>query len=249
MEVSVPKTSAVMCSLLRADFIALYHNRRAAILVLVVPMIVVFSWQGLIATVGGAFVLANSITLGLVAIGLMSYTNSIARDRDKGVFQRLRVSPIPSWTIMASRLILQLTVILIMTFFVFLSASAFDGIVMPTSSYILTLLASIVGGTVYLALGQIIVGRIQNPETVNSTSRLIYFVFIMAAMFGELGVLGDKFKTAIDCTPYGTVKDLLAASLNPSKWSSHTNLALLLTIGYATVFATIGIKWFKWNAK
>jgi ABC-2 type transport system permease protein len=246
MEISIPKTSGAMAALLRADFTTLWRNRRSVIMVLVVPVIIVFSWKGLVATAGGAFVLSNAITLGLIAIGLMGYTNSIARDREKGVFQRLRVSPLPLWTIMASRLIVQLTLILLLTFMVFISGYNFDHIMMSVSGYVLTTLTSIIGGAVYLSLGQAIVGRIQNPETVNSTSRLIYFAFIMVGMFGELG---DKFKNAVDWTPYGTVKDILAASLEPAKWSNHTNMALLLTIGYTVVFATLGIKWFKWSTK
>ncbi len=249
MEISIPKTSEVMAALLRADFTTMWKNRRAVVMVLLVPIIIVFSWKGLVATAGGAFVLSNGITLGLVAVGLMGYTNSIARDREKGVFQRLRVSPLPLWTIMASRLIVQLALILVLTVVVFISGYNFDHIVMSVQGYLFTFLASIVGGAVYLALGQVIVGRIQNPETVTSTSRLIYFAFIMVGMFGELGVLGDKFKNAVDWTPYGTVKDILAASLEPAKWSNHTTMALLLTIGYTIVFATLGIKWFKWSTR
>jgi ABC-2 type transport system permease protein len=249
MEIAIPKTSAVMAALLRADFTTLWRNRRAVVMVLLVPVIIVFSWKGLVVTAGGAFVLSNSITLGLVAVGLMGYTNSIARDREKGIFQRLRVSPLPLWTIMASRLIVQLTLILILTIVVFLSGYNFDHIIMSPAGYAATFLASIVGGAVYLALGQAIVGRIQNPETVTSTSRLIYFAFIMVGMFGESGILGDKFKKAVDWTPYGTVKDILAASLEPAKWSSHTTMALLLTLGYTIVFATLGIKWFKWSTR
>jgi ABC-2 type transport system permease protein len=249
MEIAIPKTSAVMAALLRADFTTLWRNRRSVIMVLIVPMIIVFSWKGLVATAGGAFVLSNGITLGLIAIGLMGYTNSVARDREKGVFQRLRVSPLPLWTIMASRLIVQLTLILLLTIIVFISGYNFDHITMSVGGYVLTTLTSIIGGAVYLSLGQAIVGRIQNSETVNSTSRLIYFAFIMVGMFGELGVLGDKFKNAVDWTPYGTVKDILAASLEPAKWSNHTSMSLLLTIGYTVVFATLGIKWFKWSTK
>ena len=92
-----------MGALLRADVTTLWRNRRSVIMVLLVPMIIIFSWKVWVETLGGAFVLSNGITLGLVAIGLMGYTNSIARDRDKGVFQRLRVSPLPLWTIMASQ--------------------------------------------------------------------------------------------------------------------------------------------------
>jgi ABC-2 type transport system permease protein len=250
MEISIPKTSAVMAALLRADFTTTWRNRRSVVMVLLVPVIIVFSWKGLVPITGGAFVLSNAITLGLIAIGLMGYTNSIARDRDKGVFQRLRVSPLPLWTIMASRLIVQLTLILILTVVVFISGYNFDHITMSVRGYVLTLLTSIIGGAVYLSLGQAIVGRIQNPETVNSTSRLIYLAFIIVGTIGESGLIkNERFKAAIKWTPYGTVNDILQASLDTSKWSNHTSMALLLTIGYTVVFATLGIKWFKWSAR
>jgi ABC-2 type transport system permease protein len=249
MEISIPKTSEVMAALLRADFTTLWKNRRSVIMVLLVPMIIVFSWKGLVPILGGASVLSNAITLGLVAIGLMGYTNSVARDREKGVFQRLRVSPLPLWTIMASRLIVQLTLILVLTLLVFVTGYKFDQVTMSASGYIAAFLASIVGGAIYLSLGQVIVGRIQNPETVNSTSRLIYFAFIIVGMFGQFDTFGTSFKKAVIWTPYGTVKDILAASLEPAKWSNHTTMALLVTIGYTIVFATLGIKWFKWSTR
>jgi ABC-2 type transport system permease protein len=249
MEITIPKTSAVMAALLRADFTTLWRNRRSVVMVLLVPVIITYSWKSLVATAGGAFVLSNAITLGLVAVGLMGYTNSIARDREKGVFQRLRVSPVPSWAIMASRLIVQLTMILLLTLVVFIAGYKLDNINMSAAGYVLTFLAAIVGGAVYLSLGQAIVGRISNPETVSSTTRLVYFSFIIVGMFGELGVLGEKFKHAVDWTPYGTVKNILATSLEPATWTNHTSEALLLTVGYTLVFATLGIKWFKWNTK
>lgn len=248
-EISIPKTSEVLTALLRADYTTVWRNRRAVVMVLIVPMIIVFSWKGLVPIKGGAFVLSNGITLGLVAVGLMGYTNSVARDREKGVFQRLRVSPLPLWTIMASRLIVQLSLILLLTVIVFISGYQFDQIKMSIAGYVFTFLIAIVGGAVYLSLGQMIVGRIQNPETVSSTSRLIYFVFIMVGMFGQLGVLGDKFKRAVDWTPYGTVNTMVAASLEPAKWTGDTTIALLLTLGYTVVFATLGIKWFKWSTR
>jgi ABC-2 type transport system permease protein len=50
-------------------------------------------------------------------------------------------------------------------------------------------------------------------------------------------------------SPYGTVKTMLSASLNPSGWNNEATMALLVTIGYTVVFATIGINKFKWNSK
>ena len=81
-------------SLLKADLTTQWRNRRASIMVILVPVIIVIAGKADRQT-GGAFVLANAITLGLNAIGLMGYPNSIARDREKEIFQRLRVAPAP----------------------------------------------------------------------------------------------------------------------------------------------------------
>ena len=140
MEINIPKTSAVFAALLRADFTTQWRNRRSFILVLLVPVIILSSWKGLVLRLGGAFVIASCITVGLVATGLMGYSNAIARDRDKGIFQRLRVAPVPSWAIMASRLAVQLAMIMLMTIAVFVGGYYFDDITITPAGYIFTFL-------------------------------------------------------------------------------------------------------------
>ena len=249
MEINIPKTSTVFKSLLRADLTTQWRNRRSFVLVLFVPVIILISWKDVIDKLGGAFALSACITIGLMAIGLMGYSNSIARDRDKGIFQRLRVAPVASWSIMASRLMVQLMMILLVTILVFITGYNIDHITLSASGYILTFFTAIIGGAVYLGMGQLIVGLIKNPETVNSTTRLVYFVFIMVGMFGEFGILGDAVQQIALWSPYGTVKHVLAAGMEPEKWNADTTKALLATIGYAILFSTIGIKKFVWNTK
>ena len=94
-----------------------------------------------------------------------------------------------------------------------------------------------------------IVGYIKNPETVNSTTRLVYIAFIIVGMFGELNQLGDIIDHAVHWSPYGAVKTILSTGMTPAAWNSDTTIALLATIGYTIVFTTLGIKWFKWNTK
>src|SRR4030095_6744239 len=178
MQTTIPKTSTVLSSLLRADFITQWRNKRSFIIVLLVPVIILISWKGIVDKLVGAFALSTCITIGLVAIGLMGYSNSIARDRDKGVFQRLRVAPVPTWCIMVSRLLIQLIMIVLLTTVIFIAGNNIDHIKLSPSGYIISFLTAIVGGAVYLGLGQLIVGLIQNPEIVNSTSRFTYFLFI-----------------------------------------------------------------------
>lgn len=248
-ETIIPKTSTVLAALLRADFTTLWRNRRAVVMVFLVPIVILVSWKDLVAKMGAAFALSNSLTYGLIAIGLMGYTNSIARDRDKGIFQRLRVAPAPNWTIMMSRIFVQLSMIALVTTAIFVVGYDYDKITLTPAGYALTYLTAIVGGAVYLALGQVIVGLIKNPETVNSTSRLVYFTFVIVGMFGGMGMLGKQVEQITQWSPYGTVKAIMAAGMVPGSWTMDTTNALLVTLGYTIVFAVIGIKNFKWNTK
>ncbi|HWZ02349.1 MAG TPA: ABC transporter permease [Mucilaginibacter sp.] len=257
MATVIPKTSTVLTSLLRADFTTQWRNRKAVILTIIVPVIILISWKGLVDKVGGPFVLANSITIGLFASGIMGYSNSVARDRDKGIFQRLRVAPLPSWAIMASRLLVQLAMIVLITTAVFIIGKEYDGIALTPTGYVFTYLTAIVGGAVSLSVGQMVVGFIKNPETVNSTTRLVYLAFILGGMFGELDHALNQKQSQISAmidkvvllSPYGTVKTMLSAVMEPTRWDSDTSIALFVTILYIIGFTTLGIKWFKWNTK
>ena len=247
MEATIPKPSDALLSLMRADFTTQWRNRRAVIMSLLVPVIILISWKGLVDKFGGAFVLSISMTIGLTSIGLMGYAISIARDRDKGVFQRLRVTPVPTFFIMLSRLLVRLAMIILLILFVFIIGHNFDKITLSPAGYALTFITAFIGGALYLGLGQMIVGLVKNSETVNSTTRLVYIAFIVLGMFGELGLFGDKLKVIIHWSPFGTVKTILAASMEPLTWNSESSLALLATVVYAFAFSFFGIKWFKWN--
>jgi ABC-2 type transport system permease protein len=145
--------------------------------------------------------------------------------------------------------VVQMAMIILLTLIVFLIAYENLHIRLTAGAYLLGLIAAFIGGALYLGLGQMIAGLQKNAETVNATTRLVYFVFIMVGMFGEVGVLGEQVKKIVHWSPYGTVKTIVAAAVQPASWSPDTTYALLVTIGYSIVFAMLGIKWFRWNTK
>jgi ABC-2 type transport system permease protein len=246
---NVPTTAAIFSTLLRSDLIAQWRNRRATILVILIPSIILISWKGVVEKFGGAFALSNCITIGLMAIGFMGYSNTVARDREKGIFQRLRVTPAPTWTIMGSRILVQLCMIITMTLVLFLVGYQFRHITISAGGYALALVVAIAGGAVYLGIGQAIVGLIRNPETVNVVTRLVYFLFIMVGMFGEMGVLGPQMGEAVKWSPYGCVNRIVAAGLTPERWTANSSMSLLVTVGYTILFAALGIRYFRWTSR
>lgn len=249
MQPAIPTTSKALSTLLRSDFTTQWKNRRSVVLILLIPVLILISWKGAVDKLGATFILSTCVTIGLNAIGLMGYSNAVARDRDKGIFQRLRVTPVPTWTIMISRLTVQLFMILLLTGIVFFAGYNQDHIQLNAQGYILGFLTALVGGALYLSLGQMIVGLVKNAETVNSTTRLVYFLFIMVGMFGDLGFLGVQLKQVVHWSPYGTTKSIISAALRPGAWTQESSMALLVTVLYAAVFAVLGIKWFRWNTK
>jgi len=247
--VSIPKTLAALTALFRADIATQLSNRRSVIITLLVPVMILISWKGLAGKFGGPYVLSSAIGIGLISIGLMGYSLALARDRDKGIFQRLRVAPVPAWAIMLSRIGIQLLMIMILNLVIFVVGMQVDKITLSASGYIIAFFVAFLGGAVYLSLGQLIVGLVKSFETVNATIRLVYFLFMMIGMFGEIGFLGEYVKTGVHWSPYGTVKLMLAASMNPLTWNSDATTSVLLSLGYTVVFTTIGISKFKWSTK
>jgi ABC-2 type transport system permease protein len=153
---------------------------------------------------------------------------------------------------MASRLTVQLIMIAIMTLATFIVGYEVDNISLPITNYILGFLAALLSGAVYLSLGQVIVGRIKNPETVNATSRLIYIVFIMVGMFAEFGAmdkLGKLISLITKYSPYGAVKSIVSGGLAPTTWTTDTTTALIMTLGYTAVFTFLGVRWFRWSTR
>jgi len=246
---NLPSAGTVFSSLLKADLTAQWRNRRASIMVILIPSIILASWKSVVEFKGGAFGLSNCIAVGLNAIGLMGYTNAIARDRDKGIFQRLRVTPAPRWTIIASRLAVQLVMIMITTLILFIIGFQVDHIKLDAPAYLFGFLAAIVGGAVYLSLGQMIVGLVKTPETVNVTTRLVFFLFIMIGQFAAFGAFGPLLTTIADWSPYGTTKNILAAAFTTGGWTNRSSMYLLASLGYTVVFTVFGIRYFRWNTK
>jgi ABC-2 type transport system permease protein len=248
MKISNPSIRQSVSSLLKADFTVQWRQRRSPLMATILAVIILVSWKNLAHNNDKPVILiAACITIVQLGIGLMGYPGIIARDRERGVFQRLRVTPVHTWTIMLSRLIVQSTVIALTTGIVLLSAFFINKFSLSVTNYIFTLAASVVCGSVFLGIGQILAGFIKSTDMLNSAGRLIYFPLAFGGALAEMNILGNTAKIIIDWSPYGTIQSVLQSALSTSGLNRHVYIAFALTIIYALIFAIIGIKWFKWN--
>lgn len=238
-------------SLLRADSAVQLGSYRSLILGFALPLfILIVTHLGRTSRLGGPDVRVElALTVGLVSIGTMGYSLAMARDRDRGVLQRLRVTPAPTWTIMVSRWTVQLAAILGMTVFVLLVAGIAYGLTLSAGGYVLTVVVVLPGSAVFLSIGQVIAGLFPSAETLNSAGRLLYMPLIFLSVFGQSDILGTAFELVARWSPGGCLETLLSAAMGASSWNGQAWGALLASAAYTIVFAGIGIRWFRWTGK
>jgi ABC-2 type transport system permease protein len=247
-----PPLQLVFVSLLRADFAVFLKHRRALVISMLLPVFLLLTTNSNKAThnFGGAvFIIGLAIAYGLTATSIMGYALTVARDREKGVFQRLRVTPAPTWTIMASRLVMQSGINLMIALVVVIIGTRIHHLSPSVGQYALVLLVSILGGAVFLSIGQALVGLVTSAETVQAVARLLFAALILLGTLGQTGALGSFWQSISRWSPVGAVMTLFAGVLNLSAWHSRDTLTLVVCVGYIVVFAGLGIRWFRWDVR
>jgi ABC-2 type transport system permease protein len=246
-----PPIRIIFGSLFRADFTVLLKSGRTMIINVAVPIFIL-----IITNLGHSklsfgdvgFEIGLALTYGLIASSLIGYSITVARDRDAGVFQRLRVTPAPTWTIMTSRLLVQVILNLVLTVVVVVIGSIIHHVTFTVAQYLLMVVVSLVGGAVFLSIGQAVVALIRSAAVVNAVGRLLYIVLILVGILGVSGLLGTTFQTISQWSPVGAVIDLFTGVLDLSHWNGVDTNAVIACAAYIVVGSFIGIRWFHWDA-
>jgi ABC-2 type transport system permease protein len=247
-----PALTEIFRALLEADFTVQLRNNRALLLSFALPLVVLFALfaSKFYSSLGDPlFRVAAALTLGMASIAILGYSMTVARDREKGVFQRLRVTPAPTWTIMTSRLLVQVAAILAMALVVLVAADLFDRVSLTAGAYLLTFVSVIFSSALFLSVGQALAGLVKSADTLNAVGRIAYLPLFALGLFGHSTIFGTTFELISRWSPGGTVETLLSGAMNPSSWNSDTWLALAVSAAYTVVFAGIGIRWFQWGAR
>ena len=247
-----PTLSGILRALLEADLTVQLRNGRALLLTFFPPLAVLYglSTAKRGAQLGGPIVnVALALTLGIALIAILGYTASVARDRELGVFQRLRVTPAPTWTIMVSRLSVQIVSMLAMSVVVLVAAAVIEKVTLDPAAYLLTLAMVIFCSAVFLGVGQALVGLIKSVDTVNALGRLSFLPLVALGLFGHSDVFGTTFETISRWSPGGAVATLLSGAMHPVAWTADTWWALVASVLYSIIFAGIGIRWFQWSTR
>jgi ABC-2 type transport system permease protein len=150
---------------------------------------------------------------------------------------------------MGSRLAVHVVANLIIALVVLFVGSQIHNLSLSVGKYVLFLLISVLGGAVFLSIGQAMVGLVKSADTVNAAARIVFIGLIFLGLFGQSGTLGAAWETIAQWTPVGVVMTLFAGVLDLSAWGSRETLSMVACFGYIAFFVAIGIRWFQWEAR
>src|ERR1700682_3432280 len=169
-----PALSEIFRALLEADFTVQLRNNRALLLSFALPLVLLYALFASVAVkrriiLGDPeFKIAAALTLGMASIAILGYAMTVARDREKGVFQRLRVTPADTWTIMTSRLLVQVAAILAMALVLLVAADLFEGASLTAEAYVLNFICVIFSSALCLGVGQALAVLVKSADTLNA---------------------------------------------------------------------------------
>ena len=245
-----PPTGMALRTLLRADATVLLRNRQALLLSIVLPVAILFlTGSGRRNVLDPGYLIGLSITYGLMASGLLGYPIAMARDRETGVFQRMRVTPVPMWTIPASRIAVQLVLSLVMSLVVLGLGGVRHHLTFGIGSWLLVLVVSLLGAAVCLAIGQAVVGLTSTSTGVSAAGRVLFALLLVIGLIGSTGLLGSTFRTVAGWTPVGALSNLYSAATGSVGWGSDQWTGLMASLIYVAVCGYVGVRWFRWTVR
>lgn len=247
-----PPIGLALSSLLRADAVVLLRSRISVFVSILLPIVIlVVSTFGKAQTrLGGpALIIGLALTIGIITSCLLGYSVTVAQDRDAGVLQRLRVTPAPTWMILASRLFVQVISNLIASIIVVIVGAVLHKLTLSVGQYALVLGAAVLGAAVFLAIGQALVGLVKSASAVNALGRVLFVVLLLLGILGATGIIGDTMKAIAGWSPVGALMTLFSDVLSQAAWSAQDAYAVLASVGYIVVFTFIGIRWFRWDSR
>lgn len=251
-----PPIGLTLRSLFGADLAVILRSRQTLILNLAVPIIMLIITNQATRRGGSGFgaagpslMIALALSYGLLSSALLGYSITVARDREAGVFQRLRVTPTPTWAIMLSRLIVQFVAAIATTIIVIVVGSIMHGLSYDVGTYLLIFAVAIYGAAMFLGIGQAVVGLLRSSTAVNALGRVLYVLLLLLGILGISGALGDTFTNIAKWTPVGALMTLFTAVQSTTAWTSDDGWSIVAIGAYLIVFAGIGIRWFQWESR
>ena len=206
-----------------------------------------------VASLGGIrlvqYYVPGFIAYGVMAAGFTTLAITLVVRRETGLLKRLRLSPLPTWVLIAS-IFLSTTIVALVQVLLLLVIGRYGYQVPFPSSWLALLVAILVGIVSFSAMGVAISAVVPNQESAGPVTSIVFFVLLfLAGLWFPLppGSGLAKFSNYLPVRHLITAMDrAFAIPSGTTPWAWHDLLVVALWGAGATI---ISLRRFRWSPR
>jgi ABC-2 type transport system permease protein len=192
----------------KSELLRTVRNRRFIFFSVIMPVAFFFIFS---STVGNdvkignvdwaSYYLMSMTVYGVIGASLTSFAQRISRERSQGWIRMLRITPLPSWSYVFSKLAAQGVINFFIILVVFVVGGLGKGIHLPAAVWVEAGLWIWIGGFAFMALGSLI-GSMRNPDAVQVLALIVYMsLSILGGLWFPTSTMSSVMQTIAKFTP------------------------------------------------
>jgi ABC-2 type transport system permease protein len=179
------------------------------------------------------WLLPGMIVSNIIAAGLMGNTASMLAWRERGIFDRIAVMPMPLWQVMFARVCTQLAVIVTQAALLVLIGTLAFGFAFDLRNLPITLIFTILGSLVFLAFGQLIASAVERVEIGSLICQVVYMpLAFLTGLMIPLAILPQAIQPIARLTPSYMAVDLLRGAMLAGNGGTQPFIHIVALLGY-----------------
>jgi ABC-2 type transport system permease protein len=195
-----------------------------------------------------AWLTAGIIVLNLMSSGLLGDAAWLTSMRERGMLRRVRATPLPAWQLIAAYVVARLLLTLVQSSAIVATAMLLYGAAFSWVGLLAALPLVIIGGFVFLLLGQAIASVAPNNAAAGAIGQVIYFpLMFVSNLFLPIDQLPAWIANLTRWTPATMLVDLVRPALVPIDAVQPAWLNALGLACYGLIALLLAAQLFQWE--
>ncbi len=196
------------------------------------------------------WLMAGVLVMNIMSAGLTGDATWLATMRDRGVLLRLRVAPLSVTDLVAAYALVRLALVMLQSALIVVVAMLAFGVRPGWNALLPALLITLLGGVVFLLLGQAIAAASPTASSANVLSNMLFFpVLFLSNLVIGIAAFPDWLEGIAQWSPAALLVDVMRPILTgePAMHAVWTNLLGLF--GYGALAVVVVARWFRWESR
>lgn len=227
----------------KAELLRTVRNRRFVIFSVIMPVVFYFIFTSTVpsdTTVGdvgwSSYYLMSMTVYGIVGASLTSFAQRLSKERTQGWLSLLRITPLPSWSYVASKVLAQGLINLAIVLIMFCVGAFAKGVDLSTAAWVTSGLFIWIGGFAFMSIGSLL-GSIKNADFVQVLTMICYLgMSMLGGLWFPTTTMSDTMQKIAHAMPTYRLGqgawDAVAGA--PIDWNG-----VLVLVGYVVVFLAL----------